>query len=126
MGSQFSGPTNIYNLSPQSPTVNRNEGNRSITVDWFRTECDAARFLKKGGNRYVNWTVDMTYVGTSNRPDEYHLQVIFQDDDNPEHTHWPDDGYFYGPVDAHIRNTFYGEGKVKSLQLFGLNIQYSI
>lgn len=75
VGSQFSGPPTIFNLSPQSPRVNRNLNFQAITTDWFKTECEVAKFLAKGGNRFVMWSVTLSYMGTLNRPTEYRLQV---------------------------------------------------
>lgn len=77
VASQFSGPPQWYNLSPQNARVNRNAGYQSLTTDWYGTECEVSKFLSQGGNRHVSWTVDMTYILDSNRPDEYHLQVDF-------------------------------------------------
>lgn len=78
VASQFSGPAEWYNLSPQNSRVNRNLGYQSITTDWYGAECEVRKFLgEAGGNRYVSWTVDMTYVGDSNRPRQYHLKVDF-------------------------------------------------
>lgn len=77
VASQFSGPPRWYNLSPQNSRVNRNRGYQSITTDWYGTECEVREFLQQGGNRYVTWTVDMSYIGNSNRPNEYHLRVNY-------------------------------------------------
>lgn len=102
VASQFSGPPIWQNLSPQSPVVNRNAGMRSLTTDWYNTECEVRRFLEKGGNRYVIWTVQISYVGDSNRPNQYHLQVAFQNDDA---------GSSWRPIDARMPNPFRGEQK---------------
>lgn len=95
MASQFSGPPIRQNLSPQAPRVNRNLGYRSLTTDWFNTEAEVRRFLDLGGNRYVIWSVAMSYIGNSNRPHEYHLQVAFQNDDA---------GTSWRPIDTRIAN----------------------
>lgn len=77
VGSQFSGPAEWYNLSPQNARVNRNAGYQSITTDWYGTECEVRRFLDQGGDRFVLWVVNMNYVADSNRPDTYRLQASF-------------------------------------------------
>lgn len=77
VGSQFSGPPEWYNLSPQNSRVNRNLGYQSITTDWYGTECEVRKFLDQGGSRHVVWEVYMTYQGDSNRSHEYHLKVDF-------------------------------------------------
>lgn len=55
--------------------MNRNLDYESITTDWFRTECEVAKFLGQGGNRFVMWSVTLTYTGAANRPTEYRLKV---------------------------------------------------
>lgn len=77
VASQFSGPPSIFNLSPQNARVNRNAGFQALNTDWFGAECEVARFLGSGGNRFVMWTVTMSYIGDSNRPNEYHLEARF-------------------------------------------------
>lgn len=95
VGSQFSGPPKWYNLSPQNARVNRNAGYQSLTTDWYGTECEMAKFLAQGGKRFVSWTVDMTFIGDSNRPNEYHLQVDFFDGKKK-----------IDSIDTHIENPF--------------------
>lgn len=77
LAAQFSGPPKWYNLTPQNARVNRNAGFQSLATDWYGTECEVRRFLNKGGNRSVWWEVTMRYLGNSNRPDTYFLQVGF-------------------------------------------------
>lgn len=77
VGSQFSGPAKWYNLSPQSAQVNRNAGRVSILTDWYKTEAEVAHYLKKGGQRFVKWSVDNSHHGSSNRPHEHDLRVHF-------------------------------------------------
>lgn len=77
VASQFSGPPEWYNLSPQSRRVNRNFQNRWIIDDWFNAEHRVRDFLDLGGDRQVNWTVDMNYIDDSNRPHEYRLDVEY-------------------------------------------------
>lgn len=85
VASQFSGPPEWYNLSPQSMRVNRNAQYQSLTTDWYGTECKVAEYLSEGrqiqgdSQRHVIWTVNMTYDGDSIRPKEYKLQVEFWD-----------------------------------------------
>lgn len=82
VGSQFSGPAEWYNLSPQNMRVNRNAGYQSIITDWYETECEVRRFLNQGGDRCVTWEVTMNYEGNSNRPTSFHLQVNFYENGN--------------------------------------------
>lgn len=77
VASQFSGPPTIYNISPQNARVNRNKNYQSLNTDWFGAECEVAQFLGKGGNRFVMWSVTMSYIGDLNRPNEYRLQARF-------------------------------------------------
>lgn len=77
VASQFKGPIEWYNLSPQHKAVNRNVKIRHILVDWFNTEKEVREFLDASNNRHVSWTVDMTFDGDSNRPENYRLQVKF-------------------------------------------------
>lgn len=87
VASQFSGPPEWYNLSPQNPRVNRNEGYQSILTDWFSTEREARNFLeekdkdKKYKNRYVKWSVELIYDGRSVRPEKYKIRVTKVDND---------------------------------------------
>lgn len=37
VSSQFSGPPNWYNLSPQNARVNRDRGHMSISTDWYES-----------------------------------------------------------------------------------------
>lgn len=80
IGSQFSGPPEWYNLSPYNARANRKTGYRAITADWFKLECAIRLFLNKGsqgGERFVTWKGNQTYVGDSNRPDSYFVSVEF-------------------------------------------------
>lgn len=74
---QFSGPPEWFNLSPQNIRVNRNRPFESITTEWFHIDCEVRQFLEQDGDRYVSWTVDISYPGDSNRPNDYHLHVDF-------------------------------------------------
>lgn len=96
VASQFSGPPQWYNLSPQNSRVNRNLGYQSITTDWYGAECEVRQFLQHGGNRYVSWTVSMTYKGASNRPNDYHLRVKFVE--NGRETGRPIDARIHNPT----------------------------
>ena len=77
VASQFSGPPEWFNLSPQNQRVNRNVGYNSITKDWYGTECEVRKFLDGGNGRSIKWQVKMKYDGNSNRPKEYRLKVSF-------------------------------------------------
>lgn len=83
---RFSGPPKWYNLSPQNAQVNRNARYQSITREWYATECEVANFLSQGGNQHVSWTVNMTFTDDSNRPDEYHLQIGFLEENIPRYS----------------------------------------
>lgn len=96
---QFSGPPEWYNFSPQNVRVNRHLEAQTFTTDFFAAECQVREFLEKGGNRYVSWTLNMTYVTVSNRPDSYRLQVKFFN--NGVETD--------PPIDIHNRNPFKSE-----------------
>lgn len=85
VASQFSGPPSWYNLSPQSPRVNRNAGYESITTDWFCTETEVRNFLQLSTSRNVIWIVDLVYQANSDRPVRYRLRVIFLMNDGSTH-----------------------------------------
>lgn len=85
VASQFGGPAVWYNLSPQSPKVNRNLQTRHCLNDWCKVESEMKNYLQTPGeprddSKYVIYTVKMSYVGTSNRPDMYELMVKFMRD----------------------------------------------
>lgn len=95
LASQFSGPPEWYNLTPQNVRVNRNLGYRSITLSWFEAECEVRKFLLEGGQRFVIWNVGMNYIGESHRPTSYHLKVQFWDSGRLDHA-----------IDTTVRNPF--------------------
>lgn len=95
VASQFSGPPQWYNLSPQNARVNRNLGYQSLTTDWYGSECEVAKFLGLGGKGHVLWTVSMKFIGDSNRPNEYYLQADFYDGNKKVNS-----------IDSHIHNPF--------------------
>lgn len=82
VASQFSGPPEWYNLTPQSPKINRNEGTRHIIADWFNNERGVREYLEPNGalatdGRYVIWNVSMIYDNGDfrYRPTAYLLSV---------------------------------------------------
>lgn len=83
VGSQFSGPIEWYNLTPQSSFVNRNVGGERVVSDWYKTERKARKYLGLGGNRQVNWNVNMDYNDGSNRPSYYRLSVDYLENGAP-------------------------------------------
>lgn len=93
VGPQFSGQPKWFNLSPQNIRVNRNAGYRSITTSWYGIECEVKKFLIPHSKRHVTWRVNMLFMGNSNRPHAYHLQVEFFDANKS--LKW---------IDTHIRN----------------------
>lgn len=98
VAAQFSGPAEWYNLSPQNARVNRESGFLAITTDWYGTECEVRRFLDKGGDRFVLWVINVSFVGASNRPDIYHLEASFFEGRN-----------LVESIDTRIRNPFLRE-----------------
>lgn len=77
LGSQFSGPPVLYNLGAQTRQVNRNVGFESVLDTWYGEERKVRTFLDMGGDRKVNWKVDLLYNDDSNRPSEYRLDVEY-------------------------------------------------